>query len=120
MIGTRLWRNIGIAVSHSRYTAWSDTPLRASVPHPLIVGRPRDATAQADRLRHQERAIHVHATWTRALGGFDVSLFAGPSVYRVDQEVLDTVTVGEETPPFDQIGLTGVVVASQRPPCQDS
>lgn len=99
--GVRVWRDLyagdlyaGVGVT--RFSDTSGAALNGSIPDPLVVGRPRSATATVGNLRHTETGVHLQATWiTPVTTEFDVAVSIGPSFFSVRQDFVGDITVTE-------------------------
>jgi hypothetical protein len=90
--------NLAVAVGFSSFSRSSDSALRASIPDPIFTDRPRIVGATTPDLAHTERGIHFQAVWFFPVTDrIDVALSAGPSIFRVSQELTPTVTVPTRT-----------------------
>ena len=78
----------------------------------MFFDQARAASASLDQLEHTERSVHVLAVWLMPIDDrFDVSVFAGPSFFTVNQEVANDVSasnVNEAGAPFTSVMLQGV------------
>jgi hypothetical protein len=100
-IGVRLWKRLGAGVAVSNVTIDGSAEVKASIPHPLQFEQPRSIEGSQAGVSRTETAVHV-----QLLYAVDVSpkvtlvLSGGPSVVRLEQELVDDVTY-DETYPFD-------------------
>jgi hypothetical protein len=99
LIGYRFRGNFGVAVGVSRFSGDGDGNLSASIPNPAVINRPAVVTASASNLRREEFATHISAVWfIPATDKFDFTLYAGPSFFSVDQDIMTaTVVTGTQT-----------------------
>lgn len=87
-----------VAVGFSFFSATSTSTLVASIPDPIFTDRPRMVGAVTEDLGHSELGIHLQAVWFFPVTErIDVALSAGPSIFRVSQELTSTVTVPPRT-----------------------
>jgi hypothetical protein len=106
------WRRISVGVSYTHMGSSAPALVRAAVPHPVVLDRPRLAEITANDLERSENAVHFRAIWTYPIRPkIDVALFVGPSIINVSQDLISTVQPGAEVPPFNTVDLTGVEVA---------
>ncbi len=107
-VGYRLWENLGVHVGYS-YFSKSETPtLSAQIPHPVVGGQSRTATASAGELSHSESAFHTHLVWMIPLSEeIELAVLVGPSFYNINQSFVETVTV-VETPPYTSVSISEV------------
>ncbi len=107
--GVRVWRNLALGVGVSRFTKSEAARIDVSVPHPLFFDSSRDISIDLGELDHKETAVHILGVWLMPLNDrFDVSVFAGPSIFLVSQHFVGDVTVSdiqEVGPPFDTVTL---------------
>jgi hypothetical protein len=86
--------NLGVAVGFSNFSNTSDSAVVATVPHPLFFDRPQTVNASVNDLQHSERGIHLQAVWfVPVTNEIDVALSAGPSFFRVSQDLVSTVNI---------------------------
>jgi hypothetical protein len=103
-VGVRVWRNLGIAGGYHFYSSTGDGTIEGTVPHPLFFDRPRSFSQSVDGLERKEQAGHLMFGWMVPLSDrFDVFVYAGPSFFRVKQDVVDSVEVPSEQPPFTSV-----------------
>ena len=87
--------------------AMQDGTLDLSLPHPLLFNRDREASQAVNELGYSEFTIHSAIAYRIASPRVEVELFAGPSFFKAEVELLDQVTAVSEYP-FDEISLTSV------------
>lgn len=113
--GLRVWRSLWLGASYvmeSRHTR--DVTVNAQVPHPLIANRHRIASGPAAGLEHAERALHVQALLRVPVTvEFDLTLFAGPTYFEVDDVLVESITVTETSPAFSTVDVRGNVGSPQ-------
>ena len=114
--GVTLMKNFSIGVSYTQRTATTrDAQISATVPHPIFFDTPRTATGSATGLEHTERAFHVQALYhVPVTVEFDVTLFAGPTFFNVEDELIESVTPGEVGGDFSQVNLDTIGRSSQK------
>lgn len=87
-LGARVWRNLGVGIAYSTIKNRNDASLSVRVPHPVIFGQSRTATATVSDLEHTENVVHLQFMWTIPVTSkFDLSIMAGPSFFTVRQTV---------------------------------
>lgn len=87
--GYRFTRSYGVAVGLSTFSKSGDGSLAASIPSPIAINRSVSTTSSATNLKHKEIGTHVMFVYfVPVLENFDVSLFAGPSFFRLTQDIL--------------------------------
>lgn len=95
--GLRIWNNVGAGIGFSRYTDTSNGTFSASVPDPVVFDRLATRFAEVPGLKHTESQIHLSAYWLQPVTDkIDVSFYAGPTIFRVKQDLATgfTVTAG--------------------------
>ena len=95
----RLLHSYGVAIGVSTFSKSGDGSLVASIPSPIVFNRPAISTSTASDLKHSEVATHVMFVYfVPVLTNFDVSVFAGPSFFRLKQDILSaSVPAGTQT-----------------------
>ena len=108
-VGFRLWKNLSVGVSYHQEQNDADAIVLGSVPHPIFFNQPRTFTpVTASALERKESAVHAQFGWMVPIGTkFDVLVFAGPSFFRLQQEVISSVTVTEKGAPYSEVAVTG-------------
>jgi hypothetical protein len=106
-VGYRLHRQLSIVVGGSSFTRASSAAITAQIPHPFFFNQPRTVSGSQD-LKHQESAIRVDIAWTAPVSRkLDLTVSAGPTMFKVKQDVVSTVNY-KETFPFDTADFAGV------------
>jgi hypothetical protein len=92
--GVRVWKNVALGLGWSNYSDTSTGTMAVSVPDPLFYDRPQARSTTVDGLEHKEQQIHVSAHWLQPLTDkLDLSLYGGPTMFSVKQDVLTGITV---------------------------
>lgn len=100
--GMRVWRRFGIGAGLTRTVSSADAAVRADVPHPFFLDRPRTVEGRATDLSRDETGVHVQLYWEpRMTGKLRVRLFAGPSWVDLQRDLVDGVDV-DEVYPYDE------------------
>jgi opacity protein-like surface antigen len=108
-VGYRLWENLGVHVGYSYFSKSESPTLVAQIPHPIVGGQPRTATASAGELSHSESAFHTHLLWMIPLSEeIEVAILVGPSFYNIKQDFIETVVPQEGAPPFSTVAISSV------------
>jgi hypothetical protein len=112
----RNYPNFSVGLSYARRSGNSrDVTVAARVPHPLFPEEPRDASATVTDLEHKERAVHVQAMWTVPVTvEFDVTVFAGPSFFTVEEDLIESITPTEVDDSFSQVNIEPVGISHQK------
>jgi hypothetical protein len=95
----RRWLGVGGGVS--RFSRSAPAALTASVPHPFFFNRPRSVNGNISGLGREELALHFQLRAVVPVRRLQVSLFGGPSWFRVKQGMVTSITYTEEYP-YDQ------------------
>ena len=88
----------GVAVS--RFDQNRSVPVDARIPHPFFFDCHRTIDGVADVTRH-ERAVHLEARRFTQVDFIEISLFGGPTLFRVDQDLVTAVQY-DHTYPFEE------------------
>ena len=107
MAGVRVWRQLAIAVTVSQLNLDRPATISAQVPHPFFFGQHRDVDGSVGALARRELAVHSHVLWVVPTGPLDVSVFGGPTLFRVTQTLVTDVLV-REVYPFDAASFNRV------------
>lgn len=106
--GVRLSRQLAVGVSVSRYSHEDEGSVIGRLPHPFFFDRPRQIAATAMGFGRDELATHVQVLWVIPAGqSVDITLFGGPTVFNVTQELVTSVTFDQEYP-YNDATFTGV------------
>ena len=98
------------ALSYRKQTEVGE--VTANVPHPFYYNQSR-LVAGDTRLKHQDLALHVAAKWLVPVSdAIQVSLFGGPTFFRVTQDMVSNVEVREAFP-YDQAEYAGASVSTE-------
>ena len=107
-VGVRVWRGLAAAVSVSFLDARSATVASGSIPSPLFFDSARTTSFSAE-LDRQQIDIHLQAVYFLPMPSIvDVALSAGPSLLRVTRASVSSVTLGQESLPFQTISIAGL------------
>lgn len=111
-ISIRLAGNFGVGLTVSSFMAKNDGAVSAALPHPFFFKTPRTVTGTAPDLRRDELVTHLQAIYTVRPGEkVDVAVSAGPSFFRVRQDVVTDIAFSDSYP-YDAPALTSA--ATQR------
>ncbi len=100
--GYRVWRHVALAVSVSTFGRSGGSALTATIPDPIVYGRPRTVTSQTSGLEHTERGVNAQVVWFIPVSPkIEVALSAGPSLIYFRQQLTPTVTVPTNTQEID-------------------
>ncbi|MGH9382974.1 MAG: hypothetical protein ACRD2N_01580 [Vicinamibacterales bacterium] len=110
--GVRVWRNISVGGAFHMENNKTDVAITGTVPNPIFFNRPRSLTATATQLKRKESAGHLQFGWMVPVGSsrLDVLVFAGPSWFRLEQEVVSDVIIAERGLPFTEVVVQPTIV----------
>jgi hypothetical protein len=112
-LGAHVWRQLSIGIAYSTISNKNDATVSIRVPHPVIFGQSRTATATAPDLKHSENTVHLQFMWNIPLRNkFDISVFGGPSFFSVKQ-TLATVNAPQDIsdpPPYTTVTINTVTL----------
>lgn len=95
-VGLRVWRNLTVGAGYHQEQNDTDGQLTGSIPSPFFFNRPRTLNETVKGLDRKEQATHLMIGWVMPFGPkFDVLVSGGPSFFRVEQESVSDVTIGE-------------------------
>lgn len=102
--GARVWRNFSVGIGFQTLSSKSDAAVTGSIPHPLFYDRSRSINETVPSLKRNEHAVHLQFGYTFPINEkLDVMVYGGPTFFRVSQDVISDVTVGERGAPFDSV-----------------
>ena len=103
---------LGVGAGLSRYRRSTPIAFVGSVPHPYFFNRSRSVSGEVAGLKREELAVHVQARGvfpvSRAL---QVTLFGGPSYFRITQGVVTGFAYGD-TYPYDEASFQSAETAN--------
>ena len=112
-VGARVWRSASIGLAYSTVSNHNDATIAVRVPHPLLFGQSRTATATAADLDHSENVVHLQFMWTIPLrDNIDIKVMAGPSFFTVRQTIA-TVQAPQDirdAAPFTTVTINSVTL----------
>ena len=110
-IGAEVWRRLQVIVAFSFLANTGSGGMTASVPHPLQFNRHRSTSGDVAEVQRREMGYHFGAGWrVSAARSLDFTVFAGPSIFMVDQVMATGLQVGltNEVFPFDTLAFPAV------------
>ena len=111
--GVRVWKNLGVGFTYTRLTLTNTASVAADVPHPTQFGRPRLADVRAP-LERIESSIHIQALWMLQVSQrFDVALVGGPSLTRIQQDLVSGIKFAENSPTFATVEISEATVVTR-------
>jgi hypothetical protein len=101
----RVWRRLGVGAGVSSIARTSDANISARYPHPFFFSQARTASTTVGDLGRAEAGVHLSAAWLLpSTGRFGGVLYAGPTFFRITQDVVETLSV-TETYPYDTVTI---------------
>jgi hypothetical protein len=114
-VAVRVTRGFTLGAGFHRGTGTDPIEVRGLAPHPVFFNRPRPFELTVDEAQRMEKAVHLSAGYLVPLGSqFDVHLFAGPSMFRYEQEVVDSVAITETGGTFATVNVTPNLVTRKK------
>ena len=103
-VGVKVWKSLSVGVGYHQESNGADGTLSGTVPHPIFFNTPRSFSISVTELQRKESAEHLVFGWTTPVGSkMDIMLFAGPSFYRFEQEVVTDALIAERGSPFTEV-----------------
>ena len=110
-VGGRVWRNVSAGIGYHREATTGQAAATASVPNPIFFDRNREVALTVDDLKRVESAVHLQAGYMLVLNEqLSVHVFAGPSFFRLSQDVVGDLTFTEQPPAFTSVTAAASVV----------
>ena len=108
--GVRVWQNLSVGLSFNQRAKHSrDVTVTANVPSPIFTDTLRGTSGTLSGLEHTERAVHLQALWhVPVTVEFDVTLFAGPTFFSVEDDLVDGITTAEVGGNFSSVNLGSI------------
>ena len=114
-IGGRVWRNVSAGIAYHREATTGQASATASVPHPIFFDRHRQVALTADDLKRTERAVHLQVGYMLVLNEqLSVHVFAGPSFFRLTQDVVGDLTFTEQPPAFTSVAAAASILERKK------
>ena len=105
----RVTGRFGVGVAVSSFGKEQDGTVSGSIPHPFFFNMPRPIAGTATGLQRSEVAAHVEAAYVISSKRMDLALSAGPSFFRVGQDLVANVTY-TATYPYDTVTFTSATI----------
>lgn len=103
-VGLRVWRNLTVGAAYHQEQNDTDGTLTGQIPSPVFFNRPRTLNETVPGLNRKEQATHLQIGWVMPFGAkFDVMVYAGPSFFRLEQDTVSNVRIGEQGGAFTSI-----------------
>jgi hypothetical protein len=114
-VGVRVYRNLTVGVAYHQEQNDTEGQLTGSIPSPVFFNRPRTLTESITGLDRKEQATHLQFGWVIPIGQkLDVMVSAGPSFFRMTQEVVSDVRIGEQGGAFTTVVATPTVTERKK------
>lgn len=111
-VGVRVWRNLTVGVAYHQEQNDAEGLVTGSVPSPLFFNRPRTLSG-SEPLDRKEMATHLNIGWVIPFNDkLDVMVSAGPSFFRLTQDVISGVEPNESSATSSTIA--GTLTLSER------
>lgn len=111
----RVYRSMTVGVSYHQETNTSEAAITGTAPHPVFFNRPRTFSTEAGGLYRRENATHLSFGWVVPFGTkLDVLVSAGPSFFRLRQDVVSDVVITEVGGNFTDVVATPAMVTQRR------
>lgn len=111
--GARVWKSLSVGLAYSTLKNRNDSTILVRVPHPVLFGQSRTATASVTDLEHSENAVHLQVVWTIPLTSkFELAVMGGPSFFTVRQTVATVQAPRDvrDPAPFNNLTINTVSV----------
>lgn len=93
--GVRVFKNLTVGVGFHQEQNDTDGVVTGQIPSPVFFNRPR-ALSGTESLDRKEMATHVNIGWVFPINDkLDVMAYAGPSFFRLNQDVISDVQPNE-------------------------
>jgi hypothetical protein len=112
--GFRFHGRLGLALAVTRSTRSGEAAVSAEIPHPFFDDRHRHVEGEAGGVSRTETAAHLQLYYDmRPRGSWRVRLFAGPSYFSAEQEIVTDVQAVEAFP-FDTAEFRSATTTSAK------
>lgn len=109
--GVRVWQHLGIGAAVTRFQEERAAIVEGALPHPIFLSQNRDLDDTVPDLTHIETAVHIHVAWlVPADDRVTVAVFGGPSLIRLEQDVITGLNLSESYP-YDDVELASATRA---------
>jgi hypothetical protein len=96
-MGVRIFRNLTVGASYHQEQNDTEGRLTGSIPSPVVFNRPRTLDQAVPGLERKEKAVHLQFGLVVPIReNFDVLVYGGPSFFRMEQDVVSDLTLGEQ------------------------
>jgi hypothetical protein len=109
----RVWRGLLVGAGYSGLNTETTSDYTLLVPHPLYYNQPRTVTGDVETPNYREGSLNLFVGYTFPLSDrLDVTAFAGPSFFTVEQAFATGVRYTESAPAYtitvDEVRTTNV------------
>ena len=112
--GIRIWRNLTVGLGYHQEENDTDSQLTGSIPSPIFFNRPRTLD-QDVVLERKEKAAHLVIGWVVPVNEkLDILVSGGPSFFRLEQDVVSDVDIGEQGSPFTTVVADATVTTQKK------
>ena len=109
-VGVRVFRNLTVGVGYHQEQNDTEGTITGSIPSPVFFNRPRQLNSTVTGLDRKEAAAHVQIGWVLPFGEkLDVMVFGGPSFFRLTQDTVSDVALGEQGGSFTTVVATPTI-----------
>jgi hypothetical protein len=111
VIGGRVWKSVSVGIGYSTIKNFNDASVSVRVPHPVVFGQARTATATVSDLEHTENVVHLQFMWTIPVTSkFQLTAAAGPSFFTVRQTIASVQAPQDisDPPPYNNLSIRTV------------
>ena len=111
--GYKLWQNFGVGIGYSSNKNKNDATVSVRVPHPIVFGQHREASATATDLNHSENAVHLQLVWMMPVtSDIQLAFTVGPTFFTVRQDVATVLAPQDirDVAPFTSVSISTVTV----------
>ena len=114
--GFRVMRNVSVGATYTMYSKDTrDAVVTTHVPSPIFFNGFRSATGTRSGLKHRENALHLQGLLHVPVPvDLDVTLFAGPTFFTVEDEFVESISVSEVGGDFTALNLDQIATTRQR------
>jgi len=113
--GLRTVGNLGVGFGLTVLGGRGVITLDGSVPSPLFRGRHRTLLHEQGGLNYRQLGLHVPVVYMIPFSErVHLAVLAGPSLFRMQHDVLSAVSLGDEAAPYDTVSLTGLTTAAEK------
>jgi hypothetical protein len=114
-VGVRVWRNLTVGAAYHQEQNDTEGELTGSIPSPVIFNRPRTLSQAVTGLERKEKATHLTVGYVLPFNNkFDVMVFGGPSFFRMEQDVVSDVRIGEQGGDFAAVVANATVTTRKQ------